>query len=98
MATGLRLISGIPRMQDVSVVPGDIYDETTLMGAPVTAGVSITLPASETYEDKELKIELNGQLLEAVIDYNYVGSIPRTQIQMTFDLVVGDRLRFKKGD
>ena len=85
-------------MREVTVVPAEIYDETYVPGGTVTAGTSITLPNSGTYTAKDLKVELNGQLMEAVIDYNYVGSAPRTQLQMTFDLVLGDRLRLKIGN
>lgn len=93
----LRLVNGVARMT-LSPVASEIYAQTTVVSGTVTAGTSLTLPASGSYTDVELKMELNGQLLEPVIDYNYVGSAPRTQIQMTFDLVDGDRLLFRKGD
>lgn len=93
----LRLINGIARMT-ASPVAADIYDQTTLIGSTVTTGTSLTLPASGTYTSSDLKVLWNGVLLEPAIDYNYVGSAPRTQIQMTFDLHSGDRLRYKIGD
>lgn len=93
----LRLTSGIPRMT-LSPIASEIYRQVFIPGGTVTAGTNITLPSSGSYTDAELKLELNGQLLESTIDYNYVGSAPRTQFQLTFDLVLGDRLKIEKGD
>jgi hypothetical protein len=93
----LRLVNGIARMT-LSPVASEIYDQTTVIVGTVTTGTNLTLPSSGTYTNAELKVDLNGILLEPVIDYNYVGSAPRTQIQATFDLIDGDRLRFKIGD
>lgn len=76
--------------------PTYIYDQVITQN--VTAGVNITLPLSKTYQDVELELYLSGQLLEPVIDYNYIGSIPRTQIAMTFDIFSTERLRFRSGD
>ena len=61
---------------------------------PITAGTAVTLPNSQTYNSSELNVFLNGQKLEVTFDYTYVGSVPRTQIQFTFDLVVGDMIEF----
>lgn len=82
-----------------SADPLTIYDEIIAVGSTITTGTPITLPNSQTYIDTELEVYLNGQLLEDTGDYTYVGSLPpRTQIAMTFDLVAGDRLRFRSGD
>lgn len=63
----------------------------------VTSGTDITLPSSETYEDHELNIYLNGKKQTYLIDYNFVGAGPgRTQIEFTFDLYVDDLIEFKK--
>jgi hypothetical protein len=64
---------------------------------PITSGTPISLPGSQTYTGSELKVFLNGNSLEYVVDFSYVGSGARTQISVTFDLVVGDRLRFRIG-
>lgn len=93
----LRLVNGIARMT-TSPVASEVYDQTLSVVGTTTAGTSITLPSSGTYIGADLKMELNGQTLTSVIDYNYVGSGTRTQIQMTFDLIAGDKLRFKIGD
>lgn len=95
MATALKLVNGIPRMRNVDA--GNVYDETILVGVGgITTGVDITLPASGDFEGDELEIYLNGDFMEPGIDYNYVGGGPTfTQIEMTFDLVEGDRLRFR---
>ena len=106
MGKFLTIVNGRPQMQEVP--SGDattIYDESLLVvsgtpGAgeiqgPITTGTSITLPSSQTYEDDELEVYFNGQRIESVYDYNYVGTIPRTQISMTFDLEIGDIIRFR---
>jgi hypothetical protein len=77
--------------------PVFIYDQV-VTGSNITAGNNITLPLSKTYADAELEVYLGGQLLQSIIDFNYVGSIPRTQITLTFDLYSTDRLRFRSGD
>ena len=105
MANVLSLVNGIPRTIQVSETSPVIYDQTITVvesspGAneilgPVTTGTDITLPNSQTYEGLELEVWLNGQRLEDSFDYNYIGSIPRTDLEFTFDLVVGDEIRFR---
>lgn len=105
MANYLSLVNGVPRQ---SVLPGTqpIYDESLTIVAsgaganqvngPITAGTSVTLPLSQTYTGAELNIYLNGDRLESVFDYSYVGSgSTKTQVQFTFQLVVGDRVDFR---
>jgi hypothetical protein len=104
MGKFLRLSQGVLRMVDEAGSP-TIYDKslTVVSGTPgsyeiqgpVTAGTAITLPDSQTYNSSELIVNLNGQALEQVFDFNFVGSIPRTQVSLTFDLEVGDRLDFR---
>lgn len=109
MAKFLRLFNGVPRHFDEAATT-TIYDQelTVVSGSPangnqiqatagntIPSGTSITLPQSGTYSGAELQILLNGQMLEAVFDYNYVGVGTRTQVQFTFDLVVGDRINFR---
>lgn len=107
MAKFLRLSNGVPRSFD-EAASVTIYDErlTVVSGAPadsneitgpVNAGTNVTLPDSGTYTALELQIYLNGDRLEAVADYAYVGAGPtRTQVQFTFGLVVGDTIDFVK--
>lgn len=104
MGKFLRLSNGVPRSFNESAsLP--IYDErlTIVSGAPadsnemtgpVNAGVNVTLPNGGEYTGLELQIYLNGDRLESVFDYAYVGSAPRTQVQFTFGLVVGDTVDF----
>lgn len=73
-----------------------IYDQAIDVVATITTGTNVTLPASGTYDSQELEVYLNGQVLDDVTDYNFVGSPPRTQVAFTFDLVAGDRIRFRK--
>ena len=78
---------------------GSIYDQTVVVGSGgITAGASITLPLSKVYNDVDLQIYLGGIRLSVAEDYNYIGSIPRTQIQMVFDLLEGERLRLRIED
>lgn len=104
MSLFLRLVNGQPRSFAESNSTS-IYDQrltVVVSGAganqvngPVTAGVSVTLPAGGTYSGLELQVYLNGDRLEAVNDYAYVGvGSGKTQIQFTFGLVVGDTVDF----
>jgi hypothetical protein len=104
MANFLRLSNGLPRSfpESSSLT---IYDQSLTVVAsgatsgqingPVITGTSVTLPGSQTYTAAELQIYLNGNSLEPVFDYTYVGSPLRTQVQFTFQLEVGDRLDFR---
>ena len=94
MGSFLRLANGVPRSFAESGNPS-IYDQGVDVASPITAGTSVTLPAAQTYDSKELEVYLNGTRLENLLDYTYVGSPPRTQIQFTFDLVIGDHYRFR---
>ena len=78
---GLDVVSGSPGAGEIQ--------------GPITTGTPVTLPSGKTYTANELKPILNGIPLEDVLDYNFVGSPPRTQVSFTFDLVIGDRIRFR---
>jgi hypothetical protein len=105
MGNFLRLSAGVPRSFAESFTPVTIYDQSLTVvssgavsgqiNGPVLAGTSVTLPAAQTYTAGELQIYLNGDRLEPTFDYTYVGSPPRTQVQFTFDLAVGDRIDFR---
>lgn len=82
-------------------VMGNIYEESTTLGAPVSSGGSITLPvdsrnggASKTYVvgAGQLEVYLNGQRQILGSDYSEVSS---SQIQILRDLVAGDTLTFR---
>ena len=103
MGKFLRIVNGVPRqVEEASTTT--IYNQslTVVSGTPganeiqwpIIAGTSITIPASQSYTGAELLVRLNGEWTQPVFDYNYVGSPPRTQISMTFDLEIGDRLDF----
>lgn len=80
----------------ISGNPLAIYDEVLVVpGTDYAAGEILTLPLSQTYNDIDLQVYLDGQFLEAGIDYNYVGSAPRTQIQTVVDFFRGERVRFR---
>lgn len=107
MGNFLRLYNGVPRSfpeQTFSEAAGiPIYDESVLVVAsspgagqmlgPITTGVPISLPLGASYVAEELEVYLNGQRLEDVVDFNFTSS---TQVAFTFDLVVGDRIRWRK--
>lgn len=105
MANFLRLSNGLPRSfpESSSLT---IYDQSLAVVAsgatsgqingPVITGTSITLPGGQTYTGAELQIYLNGDRVEVVFDYTYVGSgSGKTQVQFTFDLMVLDRIDFR---
>jgi len=105
MANKLTLVNGVPRMKAESGSPTIYDDYITIvesgasgeneLDGPITSGTSITLPNSGTYDSANLEVYLNDLRLEDVEDYTYVGVAPQTQIQFTFEIVVGDRIRFR---
>lgn len=105
MAKKLALVSGVPRMVDEAIAP-DIYDSyldvvegtastNEVSESNATTGTPITLPDNGTYVGDELEVYLNGNRLEDLVDYNYEGTQPRTQVSFTFDLIAEDRVRFR---
>jgi len=106
MGKFLRIVNGIPRMVEESGTPPiyDDYLDVVQSGASGAneinvsdgeTGDPVTLPNGGTYEGDELEVYLNGNRLEDVADYNWLGSGTRTQLAFTFDLEVGDRVRFR---
>ena len=107
MAKFLRLINGIPRMLEesassittyddyIDVVASGASNDNEINVADASAGMNITLPNGGTYSGIELKVYLNGTILEDVFDYAYVGSGTRTAVNFTFDLEVDDRIKFR---
>lgn len=110
MGKFLRLTNGIPRSFDESSAVA-IYDKSVeivtsgatppgSLNGPITTGTGVTLPASGTYTVTSgipnMNIYLNGDRLEYIYDWSTSGSGPNyTAIQLTFDLVAGDRLDFR---
>jgi hypothetical protein len=102
MANFLKISNGVPRSAaETANMP--IYDETLelvssspisgqILG-PILTGAAVTLPNSGFYTGDELEVYLNGKRLYDVYDYNYYSS---TQTSFTFDLIVGDVIRFRK--
>lgn len=78
------------------LVAKSIYDEVVNISASASSPVTITLPNGETYDSDELLVELRGQLLRPGIDYNFLGTLPRTQIEILRDVVNGDTIRIRK--
>lgn len=79
-----------------------IYDQPLLVVAsgaisgqvngPIVTGTPVTLPLGKTYTAYELEVYLNGQRLEDVVDYSFNSS---TAVAFTFDIIVGDLIRFR---
>jgi hypothetical protein len=106
MAKFTRIVNGVLRSFDETPLPA-IYDEYLLVVSgtpsnaneitgPINAGTAITLPNGGQYTGDELMVDFEGQTLENGYDFNYVGTPPRTQVAFTFNLLVGDRLYFRK--
>lgn len=101
MARKLAIVNGIPKMMNESSSP-TIYDENLEVVAsgagagqingPISAGVSVSLPGGQTYSGPELEVYLGLDRLRPILDYAYASS---TQVQFTFQLTVGDLLRFR---
>lgn len=95
MGNFLRLTNGIPRsVAEASATT--IYDESVDIVSTITAGTAYTLPSSGNYVGEELEIFFNTATLDSGPDYTFVGSGTKTQVAFTFDLLAGDRLRFRK--
>jgi hypothetical protein len=93
LASFLRLSNGVARsFPEFSST--SIYEATYVVSGTLTTGTNISLPSSQTYNSTELEVHLNGQFLEPGIDYNYIGTVPRTQISFTFDLLNAERVLF----
>jgi hypothetical protein len=95
-----RLVNGVLRSFDEAAT-APIYDETLTVVAsspqsgeilPTQSGTPMTLPSNQTYEGLELQIFLNGQYLLDIVDYLLTS---QTQVTFTFDLEVGDKIRFR---
>lgn len=93
MGKFLRLSNGVARHFDEASSP-TIYDQPYAVNSTITTGTPVTLPASGTYDSAELQVYLNGVRLTPTEDYTYVGTVPRTQVSFTFDLMTGDEVRF----
>jgi len=94
MGKFLRLSGGVARQFD-EAGSSPIYDEVYDILSPVTTGTPLTLPSSQTYDSDELEVYLGVTRLIPLADYNYVSTPPRTQISFTFNLEIGDKIRFR---
>lgn len=88
MATYMTIIGGIPCLVSDSSA---VYEMTITPGV-LSANTPITLPSSKTYIDKELTIWLNGIKLELGVEWQTVGSPPRTQFSLTMATIASDRI------
>ena len=95
MGKFLRLSNGVARSFD-EASSVTIYDQAIDVASTITTGTPVTLPSGGTYDSQELEVYFNGQVLDDVADYNFVGVVPRTQVAFTFQLEIGDRIRFRK--
>ena len=106
MSYALSLINGLPRLISVGSSPTVVNDyfDVVVSGASgqnqrneaqVTASTTITLPNSISYDGTELLIFVNNIPQDQLLDFNWVGTAPRTQIFFTYDLKAGDHVRFR---
>jgi hypothetical protein len=102
----LQLINGLPRMASENSAPtvGGEYFDVVVSGASgqnqrneaqVTASTPVTIPNSATYTDNELIVLVNNIPQDNLLDFNWVGTAPRTQIFFTYNLKAGDHVRFR---
>ena len=85
----------IPR--DGRLVAKTMYDEQVTVPADDPGPYDVVLPNGESYQDIELLVELNGQLLRPTLDYEFLGAGPlRTQIRVLQSVVAGDIIRIRK--
>ena len=99
MGKFLRLINGLPVMQDESsTLPS--YDESIYYSSGLTANTNITLPNSGSFTDasaKDLLVILNDRVAEVTRDFDVVGAGPTyTQIKFIYALNNDSVVRFKK--
>lgn len=93
MTTFLKIINGVPRHVAFSA---SSYEADYTVTSTITTGTPITLPSSGTYTDIDLEVFLNGHRMYAGVDYNYIGTPPRSQISFTFDLLADDVVKFRR--
>lgn len=100
MAKFLRLINGLPVMQD-EAASAPSYDESIYYSSGLTASTAITLPNSGTFSDaaaKDLLVILNDRVAEVTRDFNVIGAGPTyTQISFIYNLSNDSVVRFRKG-
>lgn len=78
----------------VDTEPG--YSAFYVVNTQINSGTPVTLPNSETYQDDELKIYVDGRRQYPVYDFNYEGSPPRTQVSFTYNIAAGSIILFEK--
>jgi hypothetical protein len=93
----LRLVNGVPRTVTIATTASEgIYDETIVADSlGYAVNDIITLPSSGSYESVDLKIFHDGSFWEPGVDYNYVGTGTRTQIELLRPVLEGEKLRFR---
>jgi hypothetical protein len=86
-----RLVGGVLKSFDESSSL-TIFDNQVTVGSTITTGTSVTIPGGQSYTGEQLEVYLNGQRLKLTDDYNSVSS---TQVNFTFDLLAGDKVRYR---
>lgn len=102
MSRFLRLNAGVLKSFDETGTAAtidqniSIYDQNVVIDSNgLISNSAITLPSSQTYTSSELEVYLNNLRLTPIVDYNYVGEVPRTQIVFNFDLSPNDVIRLR---
>jgi len=100
MARFVKLSNGRLKGDTIATLKDPLYREIiTVVSSPsggnqiaaTTAGTAITLPNSGSYSSDELQVNLDGELLQPVLDYTETSS---TQVTFLFDLELDDVLEF----
>jgi len=94
---GTRHHLGINNDGSMLTTSGTVYNETLVVGVGgIATGTALTLPNAGDYLGEELEIKLNAVVMVVGVDYQYIGTGVKTQIEFTFDLVENDSIVFTK--
>ena len=95
MATFISIVGGRPT--EVTI---DSYDESEYRPAVTTAGTTLTIPNSKTFQKadaSDILILVNNTPREVTKDFTVVGTGPDyTQIQFVYDLPMETHIRYIK--
>ncbi len=96
MSRAITVVAGVQRLRGVYASVPQVYDASIVIGeSGISTGTPITLPDGQAYQSLDLELMLNGASLTPNIDWSMVGTAPRTEVSITFDLVQSDQLRFR---
>lgn len=78
------------------LISGTGYDETYEVVGTISAATPVSLPSSGTYDSaNDLELYVNNIPQDSGYDWNTSGSAPYSAVIFTFDLLAGDKVRFR---